>query len=65
MGGPMDMIFGVLLETFLRLLKSFVLQFFSKYSKSYNDLNVKTLLNTRKSLNGYLKVELEMAEHTI
>ena len=61
----MDMIFGVLLETFLRLLKSFVLQFFSKYSKSYNDLNVKTLLNTRKSLNGYLKVELEMAEHTI
>ena len=41
MGGPMDMIFGVLLETFLTLLKSLILQFFSKYSKSSNNLNVK------------------------
>ena len=34
MGGPVDMIFGVLLETFLKLLKNIILQFFAKYSKS-------------------------------
>ena len=44
MGGPMDIIFGVFLETYLRLLKSIVSQFFSKYSKSYNNLNVKNCL---------------------
>ena len=38
---PMDMIFGVFLETNLRLLKSIISQFFSKYSESYNNLNVK------------------------
>ena len=43
MGGPMDMIFGVLLETFLKLLKSIILQFFSKYSKSSKNLNAKML----------------------
>ena len=41
MGGPMDMIFGVLLETFLKLLKNIILQFFSKYSKGSDNLNVK------------------------
>ena len=41
MGGSMDMIFGVPLETFVKLLKSIILQFFSKYSKSSNNLNVK------------------------
>ena len=46
MGGPMDMIFGVLLETYLKLLKSIILQFFSKYSKSYNNLNVKNAQNS-------------------
>ena len=42
-GGPMDMIFGAFLEIYLRLLKSIVSQFFSKYSKSYNNLIVKML----------------------
>ena len=41
MGNPMDMIFGAFLETYVRLLKSIISQFFSKYSKSYNNLNVK------------------------
>ena len=41
MGGPMDMIFGVFSETYMRLLKSIILQFISKYSESYNNLNVK------------------------
>ena len=44
MGGAMNMIFGVFLETYLRLLKSIISQFFSKYSKSYNNLNVKNCL---------------------
>ena len=48
MGGLMDMIFGVLLETYLKLLKSIIFQFFSKYSKRYSDLNVKKCLK----LNG-------------
>ena len=39
----MDMIFGAFLEIYLRLLKSIVSQFFSKYSKSYNNLIVKML----------------------
>ena len=41
----MDMIFGVLLETYQKLLQIIILQFFSKYSKSYNNLNVKNCLN--------------------
>ena len=48
MDSPMDMILGVFPETNLRLLKSITLQFFSKYSKSYNNLNVKSCLK----LNG-------------
>ena len=39
---PMDMIFDVFSETNVRLLKSIVSQFFSKYSKSYSNLNVKS-----------------------
>ena len=50
MGGPMDMIFGVLLETYLKLLQSIILQFFSKYSKSYNNLNIKKCLNLNDCL---------------
>ena len=34
MSGPMDMIFGVFSEAYVRLLKSLTLQFFSRYSKS-------------------------------
>ena len=45
MGGPMDMTFSMFSE---KLLKSKILQFFSKYSKSYNNLNVKSCLK----LNG-------------
>ena len=48
MGGPMDMIFGVFSEAHVRLLKSITSQFFSRYSKSYNNLNVKSGLK----LNG-------------
>ena len=48
MNGPMDMIFGMFSETYMRLLKNIILQFFSKYSKSYNILNVKSCLK----LNG-------------
>ena len=48
MGGPMDMIFGVFSKIYVRLLKSRISQFFSKYSKSYNNLNVKSCLK----LNG-------------
>ena len=40
--GPMDMIFGVFSETNGRLLKNIISQFFSKYRKSYNILNVKS-----------------------
>ena len=42
--GPMDMIFGSFSETYVRLLKSITWQFFSRYSKSYNNLNVKNCL---------------------
>ena len=48
MGGPMDMIFNVFSETFVRFLKSITSQFFSRYSKSYNNVNVKSCLK----LNG-------------
>ena len=48
MGSPMDIIFGVYSETYVRLLKSMTQQFFSKYTKSYNNLNVKSGLK----LNG-------------
>ena len=44
MRGPMDMIFGVFSETYVRLLTSITLQFFSRYTKSYNNLNVKSCL---------------------
>ena len=43
-GGLMDMIFGVFSETYVRLLKSTTWQFFSRYSKNYNNLNVKSCL---------------------
>ena len=36
--GPMDMILGVFLDTYMRLLQSVISQFFSKCSKSYNEL---------------------------
>ena len=48
MGGPMDMIFGVFLETYVRLLKSITLQFYSRYNKTYNNLNAQSCLK----LNG-------------
>ena len=44
MSGPMDMIFGVFSETNMRLLKHVIAQFFSKYSKGFNILNVKSFL---------------------
>ena len=44
MGGPMDMILGLFSEIYVRLLKSIISQFFSKYSRSYKSLNVKSYL---------------------
>ena len=41
MRGPMDMIFGAFSETYVRLLISITSQFFSRCTKSYNNLNVK------------------------
>ena len=49
MGGPMDMIFGVFLETIVRLLKSIISQFFSKYNKSYHILNATRYLKREGS----------------
>ena len=40
--GPMDTIFGMFSETNVRLLKNINTQFFSKYSKSYIILNIKS-----------------------
>ena len=48
MCGPMDIIVGVFSENYVRLLTSISSQFFSRYSKSYNNLNVKKCLK----LNG-------------
>ena len=48
MDGSMVMIFGVFLEVYARLLKSIISEFFSWYSKIYNNLNVKSCLK----LNG-------------
>ena len=48
MRGPMDMIFGVFSETYVRLLANITSQFFSRHNKSYNNLNVKKFLK----LNG-------------
>ena len=48
MGDPMDMIFDVFSYIYVWLLKSITSQFFSKYSKRYNNLNVKSCLK----LNG-------------
>ena len=42
MSDPMDMIFGVFSKSNVRLLKYITPRFFSKYSKSYNILNVKS-----------------------
>ena len=40
----MDTIFGVLSETYVTLLTSITSQLFSRYSKTYNNLNVKKCL---------------------
>ena len=48
MHGTMDIIFGVFSDTYVTLLTSITLQFFSRCSKRYNSLNVKSCLK----LNG-------------
>ena len=48
MHGPIDMIFGMFLKTYVRLLTSITSHYFSEYNKSYNNLNVKKCLK----LNG-------------
>ena len=42
----MDMIFGVFSETCVRRLTNITSQFFSRYSKNYNNLNVKKCLKS-------------------
>ena len=44
MGVPMDVIFSVFSEAYVRLLKSITSQFLSRYSKSYNNLTIKSCL---------------------
>ena len=39
-GAPMDMIFDLFSDIYVRLPKSITSQFFSRYSKNYIDLNV-------------------------
>ena len=48
MGDTMDIIFGLFSDIYVRLLKSITSQFFSRYNKSYINLNVKSCLK----LNG-------------
>ena len=48
-GCPMNMIFGLFPETIVRILKSIISQFFSKYTKSYNILNAKSCLKLKVS----------------
>ena len=43
-GAPTDMIFGLFSEIYVGLLKSIASQFFSRYSESYINLNVKSCL---------------------
>ena len=49
MSGPIDMVFGMFSKSNVRLLKYITAQFFSKYSKSYNILNVKKCLKLNSS----------------
>ena len=44
MNGPIDIIFDMSSETYVSLLKNIILQFFSKFSRSYNNLNAKSWL---------------------
>ena len=48
MGTPMDKIFGLFSDIYVRLPKSITSQFFSRYSQNYINLNVKSCLK----LNG-------------
>ena len=48
MDAPVNMIFGVLSETYVRLTKIITSRLFSRYNKSYTNLNVKRYLK----LNG-------------
>ena len=44
MNGPMDVIFYMFSETYASILKNKISQFFSKFSKSYNNINAKSCL---------------------
>ena len=47
MRGPMDMIFGVFSEIYVKLLTCITSQFFQRYRKSYRNLNVKSCLKLK------------------
>ena len=49
MSRPVDMIFGAFSETDVRLLKNIFSQVLSKYSQSYNILNIKRCLKLNDS----------------
>ena len=44
MGAPIDMIFDLFSDIYVRLPKNITSQFFSRYSKNYINLNVKSCL---------------------
>ena len=50
MVGPMNVVFSLFSETYVRLLKSITSEFFSRYSKMYNNLNVKSCFKTQRPL---------------
>ena len=68
MSDPMDMIFGVFSKSNVRLLKYITPRFFSKYSKSYNILNVKSCfkLNSPSEKMGRLEfINLHVSNRTL
>ena len=68
MGGSIDMIFGAFSEILVRLLKSTISQFFSKYSKSYNILIAKSCLNSKalnKKMGRFRAVKLHVPNRTL
>ena len=46
-GAPMDMISDLFSDIYVRLAKSITSQFFSRYSKTYINLNVKSCLKLK------------------
>ena len=56
-GAPMDMIFDLFSDIYVRLPKSITSQFFSRYSKNYINLNVKSCLKQRPLTSTWAALE--------